>query len=165
MPRTISLSAKENWGAQSVERAPLVLLEITHPALLVPARVVAGNEDVEMDSNTFQAVGLEAVLPDDGEQGVPQARLAMPNVGKELMQWLELSDGGRGAQVKLMLCSWTPDSNGKIIPAVEWETKLRVSSINATPLRVEFELGYSDLLSQPAVAVRYDREHAPGLHK
>ena len=165
MPRTISLSAKEHWGSESVERPPLVLLEVIHDGLAVPARIAAGNEDIALGGNTFQAVGIEAVLPDDSEQGVPRARLAIANVGKELMRWLEYSEGGRGSEIKLMVCSWTEDNSKNIVPTVEWETYLRVSSVHATPLRVEFELGYSDLLTQPAVRVRYDREHAPGLHQ
>lgn len=159
MPRTISLGTREEWAGQSVTNPFLVLLEITHPGLTEPARVAAGNDAVTLDGNTFQAIGIEVVLPEDGETAMPQARLAMANVGKELMQWIERTDGGRGAKTRLMVCVRGDDDSIQ----VEWETSLRVSRIEATPLRVVFDLGYSDLLNVPSVATRFDPDQAPGL--
>ena len=158
MARIIDAGTREEWAAQNVADPPEVLLEISHSALTTPARVTAGNEDVELEGNQFIAVGAEVVLPEDDETGLPQARIAISNVGRALMEWIEATNGGHGARVKLMICS----RSGEEL-AVEWSVSLRVSGIEVTPLKVIFTLGFADLLSAPSVATRYDSQQAPGL--
>lgn len=159
MAKRISLGTREEWARQSVGRPPVVLLEVTHPAITEPVRLAAGNSDVSHQSFTYAAVGLEVLLPDEGESGLPRARVSISNVGKELTQWAEASQGGRGAAVKLMVA--VREEDGSI--TVEWQTELRISSIELGLFTVEFELGYQDLLNLPAVSTRFDPSQAPAL--
>ena len=137
--------------------APVLLVEITHPDLAVPVRLVNDTQDFVHLANTFTALAFMAALPDDLEQGLPRAELRMDNVGKELMQWLEISGGGKGATCRFVqVMRALPDT-------VEWEATLSVLGVRATTRVVTATLGYDDVLNLPAVAITYRPDNTPGL--
>jgi len=145
--RTASLSGE----------APVVLLEITHPQLLVPARVVNDTADLVSNGNLFVACGFSVTLPDDFDKQLPRAQLAIDNVGRELTQWLEASNGGRGAQVRLMqVMRDTPD-------VLECDLLLDLKNVKQTTTQITASLGYDDTLGTPGLAARYDPATTPGL--
>lgn len=214
--KNYSAKFKETVHATGAPEAPRVLLEISHPALSEPARLVEDTDDFpygagygfvagaayalnqvvvpqtyngryyvctvagtagtepawpttigqtvasgaatfRCEGNQFKACAFDITLPDDVEQQLPRAELAIDNVGRELMQWLEASEGGRGAQVRLMQALRSEPG------VIEWEVTLDLTHVRATPARIAGELGFEDLLSMPAVGLTYRPEVAPGL--
>jgi hypothetical protein len=154
--RDYSSSARRKINATSGE-APVVLLEITHPDLEAPIRVAQDNQDLLHQGNLFVAFAFEIDLPDDQDKQTPRASIAMDNVGRELTQWLEASDGGDGAQVRVMqVMRSDPD-------VVEWEVTLDLSNVSMDVRRVTGDLSFEDLLNRPGVLLRYDPQTAPGL--
>lgn len=157
MAKDYSDPFKENLNAVSAAEAPLLLLEITHPGLSEPARVVNDSEDLFSGGYQYVAVAFQAVLPDDLEEGMPHATLVVDNVGRELTEWIEASRGGAGARMRMMqVLRSNPD-------VIEWEVTLDLSNVHMTAASVQGTLSYEDLLNRPAVTLFYRPETAPGV--
>lgn len=157
MPRNYSSAAQTEMNATSGADPILILLEIDHVDLSVPIRVVNDTQDLVHQGNTFTAMAFRAVLPDDLEQGASRARLAIDNVGRDLMTWLESSGGGREATVRMIqVLRSAPD-------VVEWEVTMDLINVSADALEVSGELGFDNLLDRPAVALTYTPASQPGI--
>lgn len=144
-------------GAVSSSDVAVVLLEITHPAMPTPARVVRDTQDLVSGGNVFVAAGFDFTLPDDRGSSAPRAEIVIDNVGRELMDWIEESQGGRGAELRVMVVlRETPD-------VLEVDYRLGLESLKVDQTKVVGELGFGNLLDLPAVGVRYDPATAPGL--
>ncbi|HHJ11888.1 MAG TPA: DUF1833 domain-containing protein [Chromatiales bacterium] len=157
MPRNYSGPFQETINAVSASEAPLVLLEISHPGLTQPIRVVNDNQDLTHQGNVFTAMAFRFIPPDDLENGMPRAQVVMDNVGRELVTWLESSNGGEGATLRaIQVLRSNPDQ-------IEWEATLDLSNLSIDQLQVRGTLGYEDILNLPGVMVRYRPETAPGL--
>jgi hypothetical protein len=102
MSRTYSLTAHRQLHGTVSADPPLVLLEITHPDLPDPVRVVGDSQDITSGGHVFSGMGFRVTLPDEAQGQQPTANLSVDNVGRELMQWIESSAGGRGARVRFM---------------------------------------------------------------
>ena len=154
---TYSPQGRRNLLATSADEPILVALEITHPELNVPIRVVNNTENVTIQGNEFIACPFQLTLPDDVDQQVPKARLSVDNIGRELTQWLEMSNGGKGAKCRiLMVLPSEPD-------IIEYEMTMDLTGLSIDNLAVSGDLGFQETLNQPAVATRYDPITAPGL--
>lgn len=157
MPRDYSAAFRRRINATAAEEAPLILLEISHPTLATPVRVVNDTQNLTSNGQLFVAVAFEIQLPDDIEGQMPRARLAIDNVGRELVEPIEHSGGAQGAQVRVMqVLRSQPD-------VIEWEATLDMRNIEMAQAQITAELGYEDILNRPAIAVRYDPASSPGL--
>jgi hypothetical protein len=154
--RDYSAGARRKINSTSGE-APLVLLEITHPDLEAPIRVVQDNEDIVSTGDVFSAFSFDVGLPDDQDKQTPRASLAMDNVGRELTQWLDVSNGGEGAEARFMQV-WRDDPD-----TIEWEATMGISNVDMDVMRVAAELGYEELLNKSGLPMRYDPRTSPGL--
>ena len=157
MPRSYSAQYKSTLAKVSMEETPLILLEINHPDLDAPIRVVNDTTDITSNGNLFLAFPFNCILPDDYENRLPRARLSISNVGRDLMQWLEISDGGIGATAKFQqVMRSRPDQ-------VEWEITMSLFNVTANNQEVSAELGFENLFAKPAISVSYRPETAKGL--
>ena len=80
-------------------------------------------------------------------------------MGRPLTHWIEASNGGVGAGVKVMQVL-IPATGA---PTVEWELDIGVLGVQMDQRLVTVRLGYEAFLDRPAVALRYDLRTAPGL--
>ena len=135
----------------------LTALEITHPDITTPVRVVNDAVDHTIEGNTYVGLRFGARLADDVEGRVPQGELVIDNVGRELMQWIDAAQGGVGATVRVMQVL----AGASVSP--EWEMTLDVSRIRADQERVVVGLGFDPLLGRSAVQMRHDPQTSPGL--
>lgn len=157
MTRSLSTAAARNVLATSADEPLLAAIEIIHPDLEVPARFVNDTTDITIAGNTFFACRFDLSLPDDKDEQVPQARLEVDNIGRELTQWLEESQGGKGAKCRmLMVLRSNPDN-------LEFDMTLDLTGLGITNFRVSGDLGFKNTLMQSAVAVRYDPSTSPGI--
>lgn len=135
----------------------ICLLEINHPDLTQPIRVALDRSDVTSNSQTYVALAARIEPPDDFGSQSPKATIAIDNVGRELMTWLEASGGGRGATCTLRnVMRDTPDT-------VEYECTLNLTNLSANWIEVQGQLGYENLLNKPAVQHQYRQDNSPGL--
>jgi len=156
MPRALSTNYREKTGSTSGE-APLILIEIAHPQLAIPIRVVNDNQDVVCNGDNFIAFSFSVTMPDDQTAQLPQAKLAIDNVGRELVQWLEASQGGKGSSVRLIqIMRNAPD-------VIEFDITLDLLTVSQDIMQVTATLGYEDTLNIPGLNVLYRPENTPGL--
>lgn len=147
---------KERTGATTGEE-PVYCLEISHPALLNPIRVVNDTVDLISQGNTFIACAFTVSLPDDFAGQMPRAQLAVDNIGRELTQWLEATNGGRGALVRMMqIMRDTPD-------ILEMDVTLELLNTRQNMLEVSGELGFQQILDQPALTATQTPETQPNI--
>jgi len=155
--RTISKTARTSLASISHPEAPVLLLEITHPDLTTPVRVVNDNQDLVSNAETFLGLAFRALPPDDLSQGSPRATLAIDNVGRDLTQWIENSAGGDGSTVRMMqVMRSAPD-------VIEWEVTMELIDVSMTDTEVRGNLQFKNLINTPGITVFYRPENTPGL--
>lgn len=154
---TYSSNFKKEVNKVSGGDVRVILLEINHEELSEPIRVVNDKQDIVSNGDTYLALAFNITLPDDPEAGLPRASISIDNVSKDLMFWLEQSDGARGATatIRQVLRS---DPN-----TIESEVTLNLTNISANSYQVSGQLGYDDILNMSANPFCYRPENAPGL--
>lgn len=135
----------------------MILLEIYHPDLSAPVRVINDTQDLTSNGNLFIACPFRFVLPDDFEGQIPKAKLAVDNVGRDLMYWIETSGGGEGSTVRILqIMRSRPDT-------IEWEITMNLFNVMVTMQEVSADLGYEKLYSKPAILWQYRPDNSPGV--
>jgi hypothetical protein len=157
MARSYSSAFKATLNSVSATEAPLVCLEITHPALSQAVRVVNDNLDLTSNGNLFIAAPFDCVLPDDMENQLPKAKLTIDNIGRELVYWLETSGGGEGAKVRFMQIMRSRPNT------IEWETTMNLSNVQISMTKVTADLGFENIFSKPAVRIQYRPDNSAGM--
>ena len=142
--------------AAAPERAVITAVEVRHPDLATPIRVVDDVAAREIGGERYAPLRFGARLAQDAEGEAPRAQLVMDNVGRELMQWIEAAGGAAGATARVMQVV-----EGDAAP--DWEMTLDVHSISADQAQVHAELGFDPLLGRAAVAWRHDPDRTPGI--
>lgn len=158
MPRNFSQAGRRNVLATSAEEPLLAMVEITHADLGdTPIRVVNDTQPLVSRGQTFLACLFEVTLPDDVDGQIPQARLEVDNVGRQLTQWLEVSRGGQGARCRLIyVLRSDPD-------LYDVDLSMDLSGLKINNLRASGDLGFKHTLGQPGVAKTFTPATAPGL--
>lgn len=157
MARVYTSEFKSTLAQVSAPEAPLVLLTINHPELATPVRVVNDTQDLVSNGDTYIAMPFRCTLPDDFENQLPKARLSVDNIGKELMYWIETSNGGNGSTVTMsQVMRSRPDT-------VEWSITMNLYNVSCTMQEVSGELGYENLFSRKAIQLQYRTSNSTGL--
>lgn len=157
MARTYSAQYRSTLAKVSMEEAPLILLEIDHPELPEPVRIVNDTVDITSNGNLYIAFPFNCSLPDDFENQLPRARLSISNIGRDLMVWLETTDGGAGATARFQQVMRSRPNQ------IEFEITMSLFNLAATNLEVSAELGFDNLFTKPAVSISYRPENSIGL--
>jgi hypothetical protein len=157
MARTYSAQYKSTLAKVSGEETPRILLQINHPALTNPIRVI--NDTLNLTSNGFEYIAFpfEVSLPDDFENKLPKATLSINNVGKDLMFWIESTAGGQGSTATFSQIMRSRPNQ------IEWSITMSLFNVMATNLDVSAELGFENLFAKPAVSIQYRPTNSPGL--
>jgi hypothetical protein len=156
MAKNYTTNFKEKTGGTTGEE-PVYLVEITHPQLVTPIRIVNDTQDLVHNGNTFFAVAFRIRFPDDISRSVPQVPISIDNVGREMTQFLEQSAGGKGSQFRIMqVMRDTPN-------IVEQEYTLTLAGVRQNMLEISASLSYENFLDIPALAATFTPETAPGL--
>ena len=152
-----STDARKEISKVNADDLPVTLLEIDHSELVTPIRVINDRQDVVFETNTYIALGFDISLPDDLSKGNTRAALSIDNVGKELVQWLEDSNGGAGTTVRIVQILRSDPST------IEYDVTMGLINIAITAARITGDLGFDDLLNVPGVTLLYTARSAPGL--
>ena len=136
-------------------------LEIEHPRINPPIRVVADAEAHAIEGNSYSALAFRAELPQEKDGEIRQARLQIDNVGRELMQWVEASDGGRGAMVRIMRV--IRPAGAETESAIDWELTMACSIAEANNQHVSITLTQEPVFDRPSVLLKHDPVNSPGL--
>jgi len=149
MARTYSAQYKSTLAKVSSGETPRILLQIDHPELTSPIRVI--NDTTNLTSNGYEYIAFpfEVVLPDDFENQLPKARLSISNVGKDLMFWIESTDGGSGSTATFSQVMRSRPNQ------IEWSITMSLFNVSATNIDVSAELGFENLFAKPAIQMQY----------
>ena len=141
---------------------PLTCIEIYHPDVPDNIRVVNDSDDLFIGPDRYLRAAFSATIPQDKEGELPRGELHIDNVGRAMVEWIELSQGGRGAKISIREV-FIPVA-GNRIAEVSWEiTGLDVGRIRMTNERVTAELTDNRVAKAPAVKLRHDVIESPGL--
>ncbi len=151
-------SARYRRAVRSVDPADLVLdaLELTHPSIAAPVRVVNDTDQRTIGGENYAPVPFRALWPDAAENRRPRARIAADNVGRDLTQWVESTQGAAGGTCRLIRAL---AATGE----VEAEVTLDVAGAAVAGEEVALELEFGMNLQSPVVLLRHDPERSPGL--
>lgn len=169
-----SAAGRRNLNATSADEPMLLLIEITHPDLAEPARFVNDTQNIVVEGHVFNATRFSLIKADDVAEQTPKAQLAVDNIGRELTQWLEYSNGGKGARCRTMAALrssvdeyaidyFAQDYTRAVNADIEFDMTMDLSGIHVNNMQVTSDLGFQNTLMQPAVTVRYDPITSPGL--
>ena len=157
MARAYSAAYKSTLASTAAPESPIILLEIHHPALSEPVRVVNDASEIVSNGSTFYPIPFTCELPDDFEAQLPRASLVVDNVGRDLMYWLESSGGGQGSTATFrQVMRSRPD-------VVEWSITMWLYNVSANVSSVSAELGFANFFGRPAVQMTYRPSIAPGV--
>lgn len=148
---------KVNVNKLNAEEQILVLLEITHPFITDPVRIVNDSQKLISNTFTFHPMGFELKRQDDVQGELPKVSLTIPNVGRALVKWIDSSNGGMNAIVKIMLARRSTPN------LIEESLSLGIEKVSINTEAVTFSLVVQNNLIKRAVKFTYSVERAPGL--
>lgn len=148
---------KINVNKLNTEEMILILLEISHPTLESPIRLVADNQDFLFDGNNYLAMNFAFSRQQDIQGELPKATLTIQNVGRSLVKWIDASGGGRGANVRVILAR-------RSAPTVTEEyIDFSIGSTAVTSQTIAISLIIQNNLVKRTMKYVYDTKRAIGL--
>lgn len=154
---SFSNDLKINVNKLNANEMLLVLLEIDHPFLTSPVRIVNDNLNFVLDGNEFLAMPFQLDRQDDVRGELPKVRLTVPNVGRGLVKWIDGSGGGKGAKISVFLARRS-DPN-----VIEEALELGIESTTINMQVITFNLVIQNNLVKRAMRYTYDTYRARGL--
>jgi len=164
-----------NFRNMDADNEPIVLIVIEHPDLLVPLLISTsptvrlsddplayGTRSTFASSPTavrdFVYVAMEAVLPDEEDEGDPTATLVIDVLDSDIVKVLTSTIQPATARMALVLAK-TPN-------VVEMAfTGLQLENASGDYGAVSLQFSAQPLLDEPVPFVRFSRERFPGMFK
>lgn len=148
---------KINVNKLSANETPIVLLEITHPMISETIRLVHDNCDVVSNGETYVAMGFQIKRQSDVQGELPKVTLTVQNVGRSLVKWVDISGGGKGAEIVAKIIRRSePDVIEEAIP-------MQIERVNVTTMLITFHLVVYNNLVRRGIKLIFNKELAPGL--
>lgn len=153
--RSLSDRATESQNAEATGEVWLPLVEIAHPELAEPIRVVNNNENITSNGNLFVAWDFEMVLPGEDPDNPSTARLDIGNIDPVIIKSLREISGPPAVTVQIILAA-DPD-----LVEIEFAgLALRNAKYDAG--KISGDLAFEEILSEP-VATMLTPAMFPGL--
>lgn len=147
-------------------------LELRHPSFTAPIRVVRDHSDLTalLESTapanpnsfvTFVAFSFDFSRPEVSPSGVPQMKITMDNVSREIVANIELAL----ASTDLIQATYREYLDNDLLngPQNDPPIHLDILSISATVFQVTATAGYPNLMNRKFPRLEYSAEQFPGL--
>jgi len=147
---------KQASNAVETEEIFLMLLDFTHPEIVEPLYFV--NNTVEIISNgvTYQPYPFRVTLPEDTEGVLPEVKLTIDNVDRQLTEAIRGFNNPPEVTLKVILAS-APDT-------VEMQIdNLKLRNINFDAFTISGALIIDSPMSRRFPASRYNPKQYPAL--
>lgn len=155
----LSPIAERAVQATSSTEALLDLIEIDHPQLAEPVRIVANHENVVSNGVTYVGYPVEAVEPDDDAEQLPMPTFRIDNVSPKIAQAIAalLAIGEKPKVVMKAVLSSRPDviERGPIT--------LKLQSADEDLHAVTAQLSMFDFLNEPYPGISFTPGRYPAL--
>ena len=132
-------------------KKPVYALEIHHPAIADNVLGVGDTQGVTLEGQAYPRLGFRTRLPQDKEGEIRQAGLEIDNVGRRLVEWVEASEGGRGATIRVMEIVIDSARNAQIV----WEMTLDVGTTRLVNEKLSVVLVDEGSSQAPGVKLRH----------
>lgn len=142
---------------------PVYALEITHPDLSVPVRIVNDTLPHTTEGNIYTALAFGVRLPQSKEHEIRRGSFDVDNVGRSLTSLVDTTKGLRGAKVRIMRVVRGATGASSVTSTVTWEATLLCSSVEISAEFVRIELSGLQTRGRAAVLRRADPSTTPGL--
>lgn len=158
MPRQVSLSAMQASLATETSKVFLVLLELTHPQLGTPVRLVNNTENVTSNGQVYTAFPFYARMPDDRDDREPVAELIVANATRELIDTIRTLQQAIQAKLSVVLAD-TPN-------VIEWgPIDMEVRTVTYDAETITFSLGMQAFAEEPFPYPAFTPPKFPGMFK
>ena len=140
---------------------PIYAMEITHPGITDPVRAVADTIPHVIENHTYMPLAFRAKPPTFQKGQTPTSSIEIDNVGRRLTRWIDLTQGGEGAKIRLMKVQRDPAS-GQSEPV--WDVSgfsPGVSQITEETVRLNLVFRNGKL--RPGIKKRHTPINSPGL--
>lgn len=159
MPRHVSERFLRATSAQETGACPVILLEINHDQMDGPLLVTDAGADLTVSGpppRTYQALPFLIDLPSSTDDSLPQIRLRIDNVGREITDTLRTITSAPSVTVSVVLAE-DPD-------VVEvGPLAFRLTSAVVDAVEVEGTLAFESLLGEPYPSMEFLPSTHPGL--
>ena len=142
--------------AEDPDRRILYALEITHPGLDAPLRIINDTAETMVAGDTYTPAAFQIVPPGQHSNKTPNSQISIANIGAPLTKPLRATHGARGATARLLRLL-----SGELEPDNISEFGILTAVI--TDEAITLEIGVDNDLNSPAVALRYTPKLAPGI--
>lgn len=140
---------------------PIYAIQITHPDVNPDIRVIMDGENAMIGGETFLMSAFIVTLPTEKGHEARRIEVTLDNVGRQMVEWVEASNGGRGATMNVMEVVFPAgDRNGEVLteyPGFQ-VGNARMRNENLIVSLVDESAGEA-----PGIKMRHDPETSPGL--
>jgi hypothetical protein len=133
----------------------LALLEITHPQLTTPIRVVNNTEDVVSNGVTYLKTAFRIKLPDDSD-ALPSVQIEIDNVDRAVTDAARSINSPPTVTLLVVLAS-TPD----VYEAGPFT--FTMTDVNYSAETINGTMIFEDILNEPFPGESFDPARFPGL--
>lgn len=147
---------KINVNRLNATEALLVLLEIDHPFVSEPIRLVNDSQDFLFDGHNYIAMPFSVNRHSDVQGELPKTTLNIPNVGRSLVKWIDSSGGGRNASISVILARRSSVME-------EERINFGIGSVTINNEMVTFSLIIQNNLVKRSMRYVFDTKRAMGL--
>lgn len=156
MSRALSPRFLEQMGYAETAEVLTTLLTITAPGDPNVYRLCDNIDPVVSQGRTFEPYPFAIQLPEDDGETLPQARVAIDNVDRKLVQAIRSSTGPINCSIEICLAS-QPDFIELALP------DFQIREITYTAMQITGTLQAEDLLNQVFPADTYHPQEFPGV--
>lgn len=154
---SFSDDARVNFNRLNADEALLACLEISHNLLSETIRLVNDNKNLVSNGSEYVAFPFSVVPQDDIQGELPKVSLSVPNIGRELVRWIDSSGGAKGATIKVVLIRRSaPD-------LIEESLDFGINTVTINSQNVVFSLIVQNNLTKRSCRLVYNTKKAPGL--
>lgn len=152
---TITANAVESANASATDEVWLMLLDITHPDLSEPIRVVNNNENITSNGNLYIAYAFSVELPGDNDD-VPRVQLRIDNVDRVIVDSIRAIDTRPATAILRVILASAPDD-------IIAEFNASLQTVDYDQYEVTGTFGTEAILSEPFPGHTFTPSSHPGL--
>ncbi len=157
MRGNVSLAYRQAVQAQETgEITDCILVTITHPELPAPIRLNNIGANLVSRGETFLASFLQATIVDEDPDRLPQAKLIVSNVKREMAAALEETL----IPCTILLEIVRPSEPDYVEASM---SGLELRNVNGNEMVIEGDLIPADIQEEPGIDYCYTPSYAPGL--
>lgn len=157
MAKLLTGNFQRTVNSTEADEFPLVLLEIDHPDLSEPVRVVGDKENIVSNGDTYIRFSFDFIGVTDPEVGLGEAKLSLDNLGREFLVWLETADWRKPTSVRIQTVRRSDPDN------VEVEYNMFLDDLITSPSTVEGKLTFGIAIDSLLMRILYNKQNSPGL--